>query len=183
MTPGRVFRRSSLVVALAVVAAVALAAACGGGGGGAGGAEEVVTRWMEGWQRTSGISRDDLAAGEIRLLLTGDLRARTEGVRVGGSGAQSGGGRGLPRLYNDFMLLPFPPDTGFSIVSTEAEGDVATVVVALDYSDAAAGRAAASGLIEFSEVQSVHELVIQDPTRTFRLVKVEGDWKIDAITE
>jgi hypothetical protein len=182
----RRLRHGGLVAALAASALmVALLAACGGGGGAgaAGGAEDVVKQWVEGWQQASGLRRDDITAGQLRLLLTGDLETQARAQRVGGSSTSGTGSRSLGRVYNDMMLLPFPPDQGFEIVSAEGDEESATVVAKLSYSDTAAGVAAANGLIEFAQVQQVHGAITAGPTRTFHLVKVEGDWKIQSITE
>ncbi|MBM3140307.1 MAG: hypothetical protein FJZ92_08875 [Chloroflexi bacterium] len=169
-----------LVGALALSAL--LVAACGGGGEGGGGARDTVKEWIEGWERTSGPQRDDITAGQMRRLLGGELKQQTEGVVVGGanpqSGAQLGTTKRLDKIYSEFMSLPIPPDKGFTVVSATAEGDSATVVVKFNYSDAAAGVAAASGIIPFEKVNEVNQQVISGPQRTFTLEKVEGAWLI-----
>ena len=66
-----------------------LVTACGGGGGGGNGggsaADDVVKQWVEGWQRSSGPQRDDITAGQMRLLLTGDLYTKAQAATQTGA--------------------------------------------------------------------------------------------------
>lgn len=187
--------RGKLLV-LPLLALMALAAACGGGDGGGGsasGAEGTVRDFIVGWERASGLRRDDIAAGEIRQLLGGELFAGVQGVLTGGaspgSSSELGTTRRLDQIYNDYMMVPITPDgidgNLFQVLQATAseDGDSATVQVKLLYSAAAASAHASVGNIEFEDVNEVHAQVIDGPVRTFVLQRVDGDWKIVEINE
>lgn len=163
----------------------------GGGGGGAGGAEDVVTEWVEGWVRASGISRDAITASQIRRFLTGDLLAQVEGLQTGGEALrinQEGGSGATTRIdleYNKMVGLPIPPDEKPPLTITEAtlgaDGESATIVLTLHYSANAAASASASGLVSPEDVGDIQAQLAAATPKTFTAVKVEGDWKISAI--
>lgn len=182
---------------VATVAFLAIGAtACGGddgdgGGGGASGAEGVVTEWVVGWARASGVTRDAITAQQMRRFLTGDLLAQVEGIVSGGEGRQIGeeGGSGtttrIDLEYNKMAGLTIPPNEKPPLTITEsilsADGESATVVVTLHYSDNAAAAASSTGLFPPERVGEVQAELSAAPPKTFTLVKVEGDWKISAI--
>lgn len=188
--------RGKLLV-LPLLALMALAAACGGGdgggGGGASGAEGTVEDFILGWEKASGLRRNDIAAGEIRQLLGGELFAGVEGVLTGGaspgSSSELGSTRRLDQIYNDYMMVPITPDgidgELFQILTSSAseDGETATVQVKLLYTPNAASAHAAVGNIDFEDVNEVHSQVINGPVRTFSLERIDGDWKIVQITE
>jgi hypothetical protein len=192
-----VVRRKYLVWPL--IGILALAAACGGGddgggGGGVGGAEGTVGDFIIGWERASGLVRDDIAASQIRSLLGGDLFARVEGLRPGGASPTQGSELGsssdrLDQIYNAYMMVPISPDgidgELFQILSSSAseDGESATVTIKLLYTPEAASKHASVGNIQFEEVLEVFEQVISGPERIFVLEKVDGDWKITEINE
>jgi hypothetical protein len=185
------------LLGITALALMALAAACGGGddggGGGASGAEGAVEDFILGWEKASGLRRNDIAAGEIRQLLGGELFAGVDGVLTGGaspgSSSELGSTRRLDQIYNDYMMVPITPDgidgELFQILTSSAsdDGESATVQVKLLYTAAAASAHAAVGNIDFEEVNEVHAQVITGPVRTFVLEKVDGDWKIVEINE
>jgi hypothetical protein len=175
---------------------LALLVACGGGddgGGGASGAEDAVEDFILGWEKASGLRRNDIAAGEIRQLLGGELFAGVDGVLTGGaspgSSSELGSTRRLDQIYNDYMMVPITPDgidgELFQVLMATAseDGDSATVQVKLLYTAGAAAAHASVGNIAFEDVNAVHEQVITGPVRTFVLERVDGDWKIIEINE
>jgi len=190
-------RRKLLLIPLLVI--MALAAACGGGdggdggGGGGNGAEDTVADFIVGWEKASGIVRDDIAAAQIRVLLGGELFEGVEGVLAGGASPSSigelGSTRRLDQIYTDYMSVPISPDgiegELFQVItsSVSEDGDSATVQVKLLYTANAAAAHASVGNIDFDEVQEVHAQVINGPVRTFVLEKIDGDWKIMQINE
>lgn len=157
-----------------------LLSACGGGsssGGGGSAADDIVKQWVEGWQRSSGPQRDDITAGQMRLLLTGDLYDQAQAA------TKTGAAERLDKVYDKMMGLPFPPDGSYNIVSTKVEGDSATVVVSLTYTGGAAGSAASAGLIPFENVNDANQLVANSPQRTFTVKQVDKKWLIAAIAQ
>lgn len=189
--------RPQLRWVLTAVALLAIGAtACGGSDGGgsssaAGGAEDVVTDWVEGWARASGITRDEITAGQIRRFLTGDLLALVEGLQTGGEAlrlGQAGGSGATTRIdleYNKMVGLAIPPNEKPPLTITESslggDGASATVVVTLHYSDNAAAAASVSGLFPNDRIAEIQATLVPAPAKTFTLVKVDGDWKISAI--
>jgi hypothetical protein len=173
------------------------AAGCGGGdgdggsGGAAGDAEDVVIEWVEGWARASGVTRDAITAQQMRRFLTGDLLAQVEGLVAGGEALQLGqeGGSGATKRidteYNKMVGLTIPPNEKPPLTITEStlggDGESATIVVTLHYSDSAAASASATGLFPAERVAEVQAELAAAPPKTFTVVKVEGDWKISAI--
>ncbi len=193
-----VVRKKLLILPL--IAVLAVAAACGGGGdddGGGGGtsgtAVGAVGDFIEGWENASGLVRDDIAAGQVRQLLGGELFAGVEGVLSGGASPGSigelGSTRRLDQIFNDYMGVPITPDgiegELFQVItsSVAADEESATVQVKLLYTANAASAHAAVGNIAFEDVVAVHEAVINGPVRTFVLAKEDGDWKIVEINE
>ena len=195
---GAVRRKLLLIPLLGIMA---LAVACGGGdddgggggGGGAGGAEGTVADFILGWEKASGIVRDDIAAAQIRVLLGGELFEGVEGVLAGGASPGSigelGSTRRLDQIYTDYMSVPISPDgiegELFQVITSSVaeDGNSATVQVKLLYTPNAAAAHASVGNIAFEDVQEVHEQVINAPVRTFVVEKVDGDWKIMQINE
>lgn len=163
----------------------------GGGGGGASGAEDVVTEWVEGWARASGVTRDAITAQQMRRFLTGDLLAQVEGIVAGGEAlrlgqeAGSGATRRIDLEYNKMAGLTIPPNEKPPLTITEStlsdDGESATVVVTLHYSDSAAASASSTGLFPPDRIGEVQAEISGAPPKTFTVVKVEGDWKISAI--
>lgn len=159
-----------------------LMTACGGSGGGGGGggssaADDVVKQWVEGWQRSSGPQRDDITAGQMRLLLTGDLYTQAQAA------TQPGAAQSLDKVYDKFMGLPFPPDGSYAIVSTTVNGTSATVVVSLTYTGGAAASAASAGLIPFESVNDANQQVANSPKRTFTVTQVDKKWLISGVAQ
>lgn len=191
--------RPQLRWVLTAVALLAIgASACGGGdggdggdggGGGASGAEDVVTEWVEGWVRASGVTRDAITASQIRRFLTGDLLAKVEGLVSGGESRQIGEeGGATTRIdleYNKMVGMTIPPNEKPPLTITASTlatgGESATVVVTLHYSESAAASASSSGAFPPERIAEVQAEVAAAPPKTFTVLKVEGDWKISAI--
>lgn len=170
---------SRLLLPVAALCLVALGSACDGSSGTAhADARAVVAEFLEGWQLASGPQRDEAAAASIRRLLAGDLTGTDNATQAQPVASMS---TRLDLLYDEYMGLAVPYDEGYEVVETATERDAVVVTVRLLYSTAAAGAAAAAGVIPFERVGEVHQQVVDDPLRLFTLKQVDGHWRIAAI--
>ncbi|MPZ99018.1 MAG: hypothetical protein GEU80_06690 [Dehalococcoidia bacterium] len=177
MTP---LTHSRLLFAVVAACCAVLASSCGGSQGASrADAEAVVGEFVEGWQLASGPQRDEAAAAAIRRLLADELTAGTDIVLDGHAVALMSTRPDL--LYDQYMGLAIPHDDGYEVVETATDGDAVVVTVRLRYTTAAAGGAAAAGVIPFERVAEVHQQVAGDPIRLFTLKQVDGHWRIAAI--
>ncbi|MEX2229460.1 MAG: hypothetical protein WEB13_07465 [Dehalococcoidia bacterium] len=169
-------RALGLLLTLAVLASASTG--CGDGNPDAA-IRDTVTRWLDAWVRTSGPARDDVAAAEARRELGGDLLVRTDAAGAAAAGAPRA--RLLAGVYSAFVGLTIPPDRGFEVLALARDGESARVWVRLRYSEAAAGAAAAAGLIPFDHVARLNVLVTAPPEPVFTVTLVDGEWRITAI--
>jgi hypothetical protein len=143
-------------------------------------AERALDGFLQGWIAASGPRADTITASQTRRFLGGELGAQVAGAQVGGGQTT----RRIEQIYNDIMLLPFPPDDGYEIIESTGDADRAFFRVKFKYTGNAASQMAALQLIPFARVQEVHDQVVGGPERNMFLERhAELGWQVVAVEE